>query len=73
MDEALDKINPRVTNPRKILDNRRTNECYRHGMMETMFSSIDIHEESPLELEKEDDINEHGSYFIHISSNPMLI
>ena len=33
MDEALDKINPRVTNPREILDNKMTNECHRHGMM----------------------------------------
>ena len=49
MDEALDKINPRVTNPREILD---------------------IHEESPLELQKEDDIDEHGSYFMNTSSNP---
>ena len=49
LEEALDKINLRVTNPREILD---------------------IHEESTLELEKEDDINEHGSYFMKISSNP---
>jgi hypothetical protein len=39
-------------------------------MMETMFLPIDIHEETPLELKKEDDIDEHGSYFINISSNP---
>ena len=39
-------------------------------MMETMFSSIDIHEESPLELEKGDYIDEHGSYFMNTSSNP---
>jgi hypothetical protein len=39
-------------------------------MVETMFLPIDIHEETPLELEKEDDIDEHGSYFINISSNP---
>jgi chromosome condensin MukBEF complex kleisin-like MukF subunit len=38
-------------------------------MMETMFSSIDIHEETPLELEKEDDINENGSYIMNTSSN----
>ena len=68
MDEALDKINPRVTNPREILDNKMTNECYRHGMMETMFSPIDIHEETT--LEQEDDVNEHGSYFVSTSSNP---
>jgi hypothetical protein len=49
LEEALDKINPRVTNPRKILD---------------------IHEESTLELEKEDNINEQGSYFMNTSSNP---
>ena len=39
-------------------------------MMETMFPPIEIHEETPLELEKEDDINEHGSYFMTTSSNP---
>jgi hypothetical protein len=38
-------------------------------MMETMFSSINIHEETPLELEKKDDIDEHGSYFMNTSSN----
>jgi hypothetical protein len=70
MDEALDKIFPRVTNPWEILDNKTSNECYRHGMMETMLSPIDIHEESTLELEKEDYISEHGSYFINTSSNP---
>ena len=45
--EVLDEINLRVTNPREILDNKMTNECHRHGMMETMLSPIDIHEESP--------------------------
>ena len=39
-------------------------------MMETIFPPIDIHEETPLELEKEDNINEHGSYFMNASSNP---
>ena len=48
LEEALYKINPRVNNPRKILD---------------------IHEESTLELEKEDGINEHGSHFMNTSSN----
>ena len=70
MDEVLDKINPRVTNPREILDNKMSNECHRPRMMETMFLPIDIHEETPLELEKEDNINEHGSYFMNTSSNP---
>ena len=35
-----------------------------------MFSPIDIHEETPLELKKKDDIDEHGSYLINTSSNP---
>ena len=70
MDEVLDKINPRVANPREILDNKMSNECHRHGMMETMFPPIDIHEETPLEIEKEDDISKHGSYFMRTSSNP---
>ena len=39
-------------------------------MMKTMFPPIDIHEKTPLELEKEDNINEHGSYFMNTSSNP---
>jgi hypothetical protein len=38
--------------------------------METLLPPIDIHEETPLELEKEDDINEHLSYFMNTSSNP---
>ena len=41
-----------------------------HGMMETMFPPIDIHEETTLEPEKEDAIDEHGNYFMNISSNP---
>jgi len=70
IDEVLDKINPRVTNPREILDNKMSNDCLRHGMMETMFPPKDIHEETPLEIEKEDNISEHGSYFMNTSSNP---
>ena len=70
LEEALDKINLRVTNPREILDNKMTNECHRYGMMETMCPPIDIHEETTLEPKKEDDINKHGSYFMNISSNP---
>jgi hypothetical protein len=38
--------------------------------METKFSPKDIHEESPLEVEKEDYvIDRHGSYIMNISSN----
>jgi hypothetical protein len=66
LEEALDKINMRVTNAREILDN----ECHRHGMMETIFSPMNIHEESIIELEKEYYIKEHESYIMIISSNP---
>ena len=69
LEEALNEINPSVTDPWKILDNKTSNECYSIGMMETMFSPMDIHEETTLEPEKEDDINKHGSYFMNISSN----
>ena len=70
LEEALDEINPRATNLWKILDNKTSNECHRYGMMETMFLPIDIHEETPLEHEKEDDIDEYRSYFMKTSSNP---
>ena len=39
-------------------------------MMETMFLPIDIHEETPLELKKEDYFDKHGSYIMNISLNP---
>ena len=39
-------------------------------MMETMFPPIDIHEETTLEPEKEDDIDEHGSYFMNTALIP---
>ena len=44
LEEALDEINPRATNPWEILDNKTSNDCHRHGMMETIFSPMDIHE-----------------------------
>ena len=53
---TIDEINPRVTNPREILDNKMSNEFLRHGIMETIFPPIDIHEETPLEIDKEDDV-----------------
>ena len=47
LEEALDEINPRATIPWEILDNKTSNEYHRHGMMETMFSPIYIHEKHP--------------------------
>jgi hypothetical protein len=73
LEEVLDKTSPRTTNPWEILDNKTSNECHRHGTMETKFSHMDIHEESPLELENEDYIiNGHESYIMNISSNSCL-
>ena len=69
LEEAFDEITPRVTNPREILDNKMTNKCHRHGMMETMFLPMDIHGEYSLEFKKKDYIIEHGSHFINTSSN----
>jgi hypothetical protein len=43
LEEALDEINPRDTNPWEILDNKMSNEYHRHGTMEKKFSPIDIH------------------------------
>jgi hypothetical protein len=70
LEEVLDEINLRDSNPWEILDNKTSNECHMHGMMETNLLPIDIHKETPLEFEKEDDINEHGRYFMSTSSNP---
>jgi hypothetical protein len=69
LEEALDETNPRDSNSWEILDNKTSNEYHRHRM-ETNLLPIDIHKETPLELEKEDDIDEHGSYFINTSLNP---
>jgi hypothetical protein len=70
LEEALDKTNLRDINPWEILDYKTSNDYHRHGMIEIMFLPIDIHEETPLELEKEDDIHAHGSYIMNTSSNP---
>jgi hypothetical protein len=70
LEEVLDKTNPRDINPWEILDNKTSNECHRRGIIETMFLPIDIHEETPSELEKEDDINEHRSYIMNTSLKP---
>jgi hypothetical protein len=69
LEEALNETNPIDTNPWEILDNKTFDECHRHEMIETNLLPIDIHKETPLEFEKEDYINKHGSYFMSTSSN----
>ena len=46
-----------------------SNECHGHGITETSFLPIGIHEESPLEFDQEDKLIKHGNY---IPSNPCL-
>jgi len=72
LEEALDhhppiKLNSRTPNSRELSNNKMSTECHRHGIMETMSLLMDIHETSILELGKEKNINEHGSYFMNIS------
>ena len=38
LEEALDEINPW-----EILNNKESNKCHRHGMMETMLTPINIY------------------------------
>jgi hypothetical protein len=46
-------------------------DYHRHRIIETNFPPINIHDETPMELEKGDYIiDEHGSYFMNTSSNP---
>jgi hypothetical protein len=53
------------------LDNKTSKDYHRHRIIETNFPPIDIHDETPMELEKGDYIiDEHGSYFMNTSSNP---
>jgi hypothetical protein len=71
LEEDLDETNFRDTHPWEILDNKTSKDCHRHRIIETNFSPIDIHDETPMELEKGDYIiDEHGSYFMNTSSNP---
>ena len=72
MEEAIDEATPRDMDPWEILDNKISNKCRRHKTIETMIPPIDIYEETPLELEKGDDVSGCGSYFMNTSSNPHL-
>jgi hypothetical protein len=64
LEEDIDKTNPRDTNPWEFI--KISNKYNGHKMI----PSIDIYEETPLELEKEDYISEYGSYFMNTSSYP---
>jgi hypothetical protein len=71
LEEDLDETNFRDTHPWEILDSKMSKDCHRHRIIETNFLPIDIHDETPMELEKLDYIiDEHGRYFMNASSNP---
>jgi hypothetical protein len=70
LEKALDETNPRDINSWEILEDKTSNECHRHEIIETNLLPIDTHKETPIEFEKGDHVNEHGNYFINIPSNP---
>jgi hypothetical protein len=70
LEKALNETKLRDTDAWEILENKTSNECHRHEIIESNLLPIDIYEETPLEFEKGDHIDEHGSYFINTSSNP---
>jgi hypothetical protein len=71
LEENLDEINFRDTHPWEILDNKMSKDYHMHRIIEINFPPIDIHDETPMKLEKGGYIiDEHGSYFMNISSNP---
>ena len=64
LEKALDETNLRDINSWEILENKISNKCHRHEIIEAHLLPIDNHEETPLEFEKGDHIVEHVNYFI---------
>ena len=54
-----------------MLENKISNKCHRHEIIEANLLPIDHHEETPLEFEKGDHIIEHVNCFKH-PIRPML-
>jgi hypothetical protein len=73
LEKALDETNLRDINSWEILENKISNKCHRHEIIEANLLPIDNHEETPLEFEKGDHIVEHVNYFIKHPIRPMLI
>ena len=59
LEKALDETNLRDINSWAILENKISNKCHRHEIIEANLLPIDNHEETPLEFEKGDHIVEH--------------
>jgi len=73
LEKALEETNPRDINSWKILENKISNKCHRHEIIEANLLPIDNHEETPLEFKTGDHIVEHENYFIKHPIRPMLI
>jgi len=73
LEKALNETNLRDINSWEILENKISNKCHRHEIIETNLLPIYNHEETPLEFEKGDHIVEHVNYFIKHPIRPMLI
>ena len=73
LEKALDETNLRDINSWEIQENKISNKCHRHEIIEANLLPIDNHEEAPLEFEMGDPIVEHVNYFIKHPIRPMLI
>ena len=73
LEKALDETNLREINSWEILENKISNKCHRHEIIEASLLPIDNPEETPLEFEKGDHIFKHVNYFIKHPIRPMLI
>jgi len=73
LEKALDETNLRDINSWEILENKISNKCHKHEIIEANLLPIDNHEKTPLEFEKGDHIVKHVNYFIKHPIRPMLI
>jgi len=73
LENALEETNLGDINSWEILENKISNKCHRHEIIDANLLHIDNHEETPLEFEKGDHIFEYVNYFIKHPIRPMLI
>jgi len=73
LEKDLDETNLRDINSWEILENKISNKCHRHEIIEENLFPIENHEETPLEFVKGDHIVEHVNYFIKHPIRLLLI
>ena len=73
LEESFRRDQLRDINSWEILENKMSNKCHRHEIIETNLLPIDNHEETSLEFEKGHHIVEHVKYFIKHPIRPILI